>query len=59
MYHVCIHQTTDDSKRRRLDAGKDLRKALSSDPSGCCTKFVVELPSADQHDNHVLGEVAY
>jgi len=53
-------QTTKDSKRGRLAlaAGKNLHKALHSDSDVCCTKFFVELPSADQHNNHVLAEVA-
>jgi len=51
-------QTTKDSKRGRLAVGKKLREALRNESANCCTKFLVELPSADQHNNHVLGEVA-
>jgi len=51
-------QTTTDSKRGRLAVGKKLHEALRSDSAICCTKFFVELPTADQHNNHVLGEVS-
>ena len=50
-------QINKDTKRRRNETSQKLQAALRDNTAVGCTKFVVNFPSEDQHNGHVVGEV--